>query len=373
MHTDGSRSSPESTPDVSLSCVEQILELARWAPSGDNTQPWRFEILDSDRFVVHGHDTQEHCVYDIDGIGSQIAIGALLETIRIAASIHGLGCDLSRRAGMTDRQPTYDVRLVHTPQVAPDPLSRFIRSRVTQRRPMSRRPITGQERVALESSVGKSFTVIWIGHTTEKLRMARMLFRNAHIRLTIPEAYAVHRDIIEWRARFSDDRIPDQAIGLDPVSTRLMQWVMHSWKRIRFMNMFLAGTMLPRVQLDLLPAFFCGSHFLIVADQIPQSVDDFVAAGRALQKFWLTVTSLGLLLQPEMTPMIFSLYVRQQRRFTSSARAWQRAVALSEQLDRFVGGDRKDKIVFMGRIGAGQAPRSRSTRLSLDRLIHKAH
>jgi nitroreductase len=23
---------------------EQILDLARWAPSGDNTQPWRFEI-----------------------------------------------------------------------------------------------------------------------------------------------------------------------------------------------------------------------------------------------------------------------------------------------------------------------------------------
>ena len=24
--------------------VEQVLDLARWAPSGDNTQPWRFDI-----------------------------------------------------------------------------------------------------------------------------------------------------------------------------------------------------------------------------------------------------------------------------------------------------------------------------------------
>jgi len=45
--------------------VEQILDLARWAPSGDNTQPWRFEIVDEVNVVVHGFDTREHCVYDL--------------------------------------------------------------------------------------------------------------------------------------------------------------------------------------------------------------------------------------------------------------------------------------------------------------------
>ena len=66
--------------------VETILEIARWAPSGDNTQPWRFEILDDRRFVVHGFDTRDWCLYDIDGRPSQIALGALLENIAIAGS-----------------------------------------------------------------------------------------------------------------------------------------------------------------------------------------------------------------------------------------------------------------------------------------------
>ncbi|HWW68783.1 MAG TPA: nitroreductase family protein, partial [Duganella sp.] len=70
--------------------LEQILELARWAPSGDNTQPWRFEILDARRLIVHGHDTRDHCVYDLDGHPSQISLGALLETMAIAASTFGL-------------------------------------------------------------------------------------------------------------------------------------------------------------------------------------------------------------------------------------------------------------------------------------------
>src|SRR5258706_12299954 len=72
--------------------IEQILELARWAPSGDNTQPWRFELTGDDRLVVHGFDTREHCVDDFEGHPSQISIGAILETLGIPPPRH------SRRA-----------------------------------------------------------------------------------------------------------------------------------------------------------------------------------------------------------------------------------------------------------------------------------
>ena len=62
--------------------MEQILDLARWAPSGDNTQPWRFEIIDALTVVVHGFDTRDHVVYDLDGRPSQISLGALLQMDR---------------------------------------------------------------------------------------------------------------------------------------------------------------------------------------------------------------------------------------------------------------------------------------------------
>jgi len=47
--------------------LRDVLDLARWAPSGDNTQPWRFAIVGADRVVVYAHDTRETCVYDLDG------------------------------------------------------------------------------------------------------------------------------------------------------------------------------------------------------------------------------------------------------------------------------------------------------------------
>ncbi len=61
----------------------EVLDLARWAPSGDNTQPWRFAIEASDRVAIFGRDTRAHCVYDLDGHPSQISLGALLETIAL--------------------------------------------------------------------------------------------------------------------------------------------------------------------------------------------------------------------------------------------------------------------------------------------------
>ena len=69
-----------------MNTIEQILDLARWAPSGDNTQVWRFEIVAPDQVAVHCYDTRDHVVYDLDGHPSQVAVGAMLETMAIAAS-----------------------------------------------------------------------------------------------------------------------------------------------------------------------------------------------------------------------------------------------------------------------------------------------
>jgi hypothetical protein len=67
---------------------------------------------------------------------------------------------------------------------------------------------------------------------------------------------------------------------------------MGSWKRVEFFNSFLAGTLAPRIQMDFIPSLACGAHFVILADHKPESFDDYISAGRAVQRFWLTATKL---------------------------------------------------------------------------------
>ena len=199
--------------------------------------------------------------------------------------------------------------------------------------------------------------------------MAGLLFRNARIRLTIPEAYEVHKRIIDWDKDFSENKIPDRAVGLDPLNLKTMRWAMQSWDRVEFMNKYFAGTVLPRIVLDYLPGLKCAAHFFIVAEKPPESLQDYLDGGRALQRFWLTAAQLGLQYQPEMTPLIFSNYVSQGCRFSDSENAIQAAKELRQGLVALVRESNVDSCVFMGRVGWGPAPVARSTRLSLTKLM----
>jgi hypothetical protein len=345
--------------------IDQVLDLARWAPSGDNTQPWAFEIVDPMRAVVHGHDTRDHCVYDLDGRASQMSIGALLETAAIAASTLGMRLLVSRRVDMPETQPTFDLTLVADHGIHPDPLAEVITTRSVQRRPYATTPLSPANKAALESSVGPDHGIRWLEGSAGRRRMALLLFRSARIRLTTPEAYRVHRDVIEWDARYSADRVPDQALGVGKPMLAMMRFALQSWGRVQFFNRFLAGTWMPRLQMDLWPGWACGAHFMLVARQSPRSLDDQIAAGRAMQRLWLTATWMGLMMQPELTPLIFGRYAAEGRPFSVDPAARQVAADVGRRLIDVFGLDATSHGVFMGRLGAAPAPRARSVRKDL--------
>lgn len=347
--------------------IGRILDLARWAPSGDNTQPWRFEIINDQHFLVHASDTRDWCVYDLDGRASQTAVGALLETIAIAASAEGMRAEFTRREESPETRPIIEVDLSQETDLKENNLLPYIKARVTQRRPFSTRPLLAAQKSALEQAVGEGYRVVWIEGRAKKWQMAKLLYRSAHIRLTIQEAYEVHKRIIQWDAQFSEDRIPDQAVGLDPVALRLMRWAMQSWERVRMLNRYFAGTLMPRIQLDLIPALRCAAHFVIVSEKPLENIDDYFEGGRAVQRFWLTATSLGLQFQPEITPLIFSRYAGEQRNFTRDDQALRSANNLAFRLETIIGPG-VENAVFMGRVGVGTSPLSRSMRRSVDAI-----
>lgn len=347
--------------------MEQILESARWAPSGDNTQPWRFEVIDESRVVVHGFDTRDHCVYDLDGRASQISLGALLETISIAASGHGREMAVQRLAGFPDTRPKFDVRLVTSSAMPRDALIDHITRRTVQRRAMKTRPLMTSEKASLERCVGPRFRIHWLEGFGAKWKAASLMFANAKVRLTMPEAYEVHRTIIEWGAKFSEDRVPDGALGADAMTLRMMRFAMTSWDRVSFFNRYFAGSLVPRLQMDLLPGLACAAHYVLVDGQEPASIDDNVSAGRAVQRLWLTLSALGLNQQPEMTPLIFETYVRKGVAFTRDCAVSNSARIVAASLTEVIGVN-PARAVWMGRVGAGPMATSRSVRLPLSRL-----
>jgi molybdopterin/thiamine biosynthesis adenylyltransferase/nitroreductase len=339
--------------------VHEVLELARWAPSGDNAQPWRFEVLGDNSFVVHSRPAGD--IYDLQGHATQLATGALLETIAVAATASGARAEVSRRDDLR-----FAVSLTDSADVV-CPLVPAIRLRRVQRRPMPTTPLTTRQCRALVEAAAP-FEVRFLSSPRDRARAARLNFANSLLRLGTPEAFDTHAGAIAWNARESEEAMPDRALGVNPVTARIMRWALGSRRRAEGLDR-LGGSLGPAVEMDLVPGFACAAHFVLVGDRPARSPDDFVAAGRAVQRFWLTATLLGLQVQPQYTPLVFHEYVRDGVPFTSSPVSSGRARAVAARFADLVGEETVERAVFYGRIGGGPPAAARSTRLPLERLL----
>lgn len=354
---------------IGLTNIEKVLDYARWAPSGDNAQSWKFELINDLECILHCTDTRADCVYDNDGHSSHLAHGILLETLSIAASYLGFSVE----SDIDTAEKTHvkiSIKLASEPKIQSSLLAPFIKTRTVQRRAMGTRPLTRLEKKELEDSMPAGFSIKWIESLDQKVLMAKLNYCNAKTRLTMQEAYHTHRKIIDWRQTYSPDKVPEKSLGVDWLTARLMQWMFKSWRRIEFFNKYLGGTILPRLQLDFLPSLRCSTHFVITSDEEIKDAEGYINAGRATQRFWLTSAKLGLGFQPEQTPLIFARYLTKGIKFTNDRHVIENAKKGKLLLDRLVS---DINPLFMGRLGRSPLPQSRSLRKPLSELVINPH
>ena len=94
---------------------------------------------------------------------------------------------------------------------------------------------------------------------------------------------------------------------------------------------------------------------------------DFVKAGRAVERVWLTVTSLGLSLQPLTGVLFFMLKIKggEGSVFSESQRAEiENGYAEMEKTFGATG-----PIAFMFRVGKGKPPSAHASRFALEDAV----
>lgn len=353
--------------------IEKILDHARWAPSGDNSQPWRFEILTDDSLQVHLKAQSDEDIYDFNnGQPTLLSGGMLLETIRIAASGYGRTAHWTYEEGKGLRH-RIRVDLARSPGLMPDPLLAAIKTRSVDRGPYKRQRLTDEDKAALAAALGDDLRVLWYEALRERLALARLNARATDIRLRIPEAFKVHKKVIDWNRDWSPTGIPAKAVGLDAMTLKIMHWGFGDWRRLERMNRMPGATDPAIMQMDYAPAFQSGALFTIRMTERPNAArlpaETLLRFGGALQRFWLTAEQRKLGLQPAMATAIFAHYGRHGVDFTQDPRLKAQAKALADELERRDVGS--DDLIFLGRIGRSkrQAPLARSIRLPLADLL----
>src|SRR5882762_4077485 len=114
--------------------IDRILDAAHWAPSGDNAQPWTFEVHGENRFDVCVR-VEAGNVYEYrHGEPTLISAGTLLENIAIAAPSYGKRSRW-RYQGLAGGVHRIGVELEDDPAATENPLFDEIQRRSVDRRP----------------------------------------------------------------------------------------------------------------------------------------------------------------------------------------------------------------------------------------------
>jgi hypothetical protein len=257
-------------------------------------------------------------------------------------------------------------------QTQRDPLASFLPLRSVDRRPYRWRRLIPSEKAALQASTGSALKVDWHESLWARSRLAHLTAMATDIRLRCPEAFPVHQRIIDWDRAQSPSAIPAGAVGLAGPVLRLMRWAMGSWKRMRWLNR-LGGTTSTALQLDYLPGLASGAHFVMRPAPVEAShTANLIEAGRSIQRFWLTATKLGLVVQPLLAVLAFADYGERRVAFTAKRDLLRKSEKLATAFGKALAAPARD-VIFIGRVGEPRArlPLYRSSRYALAELIEQ--
>jgi molybdopterin/thiamine biosynthesis adenylyltransferase len=357
----------QELPFVSKNDLETILDFAKWTPSGDNSQPWQFEIQNANDFIFHFHN--EDSTYDFAGKPSIMTMGFFIESFQIAASHFGYRTGWTYESVATKTHKIH-FKLTKDETINKNPLFPFLKIRSVNRYSYKTCSLTEKQKVILEKSIGEQFKIHWFESLSDRYRVTKLNALSTRIRLSIPETYLTHKKMMDFENELSPAKVPIKASGVSPLTQKLLKFGIQNWERINFMNTFLGAAIVSQLEMDFLPGINCAAHYIIEWKN-PEDVNNIqssLSAGQALQRFWLQLTQLGLVMQPAVATIAFAYYGKNNMSFTKNAFMQKQALKLSQQLDQIVA---VNKILFMGRVGIPKTTlqQPRSVRKNLSEII----
>lgn len=353
---------------ISAEVLRNILSAAILAPSGENSQPWRFKIK-GDSIELWNNQESDLSYYNFNQYGSYVAHGAALENILLTASLVGVGVHVELFPSDDDKD--FIARVIFREgDVQSGDLGKYIEKRVTNRKPYSGEPLLEQEADALKIAGSLYDGAFFLeGDKDEIWKLAQAGSVNEVVMLKNHFVHNFFFTHVRWSEE-EDRKMPNgfyiKTLELLPPQIfgfRLFSrwWLLHILNKIGIPY---------AVAKENARVYEAASAFGIIT--IPKYEPRlFVEAGRKLQRVWLTATKLGLWMQPISGALflINNLLLGEPENFSSEeADVLKRAHAEIRQVFNLEG---DDVIVMMFRIGRGDPPSAHSSRFPLDSFIIK--
>ncbi len=350
----------ECIPHVAAPTLQKCLAAAVRAPSGDNTQPWRFETDDSaGRISVFIDETRDSSPMNCGQTMSRMACGAAVENILIQAAADGWAASVEEGFGN-------HVATIQLDQESPlSPVTRqtlnAIYNRVSNRRLYDARPVdplvlsTLNESTPLLDDVRTHWctersrinTLAPIIGAADGILFGESSMRNAflaNVRFDRPVNEEVDSGLSLASLELS---LPDRA------AMRMMSHIP---------SVVLKATGASRL-FNLHARKLIKSASGVCAISVPEAHTSYFQAGRALQRAWLVLTELGFAVQPMMSLMVLLNALHHGSSQLKVALGTKRIIELAAQFDTAIPEFTCRKPLFLLRFGYAKSPSGRTGRL----------
>jgi nitroreductase len=368
---------PASTGrDLPVADVRPHVEAAARAPSGGNSQPWRW-LWQERRLFLFLDASHSRSVLDFRSLASIAALGAAAENLVLTAHRRGLGVHLTEfplggESVLTAAFEFGDRGDASDEPAAADPLADWIPIRVTNRRHAVRSPLADSAFAALTSSIGDcaEAQLRWL-RSTEALDEAgrilgagdRLLFLNQRL----------HHEMMS-EIRFDEDAgsaarrgIPVGTLDLSPGDRAGLEMA-RAWPALSLVRQWGGGRNLEKMSRKAI----ANSSAVGMLTMPGVERRDYFRGGRAFERVWLAAARLGVALQP-MTALSY-LFARMHRGSGGDLDAatldglrelwpaWKALFGLT--------GSEAEVLVF--RVSAANPPSSRAPRCPIDEILEIA-
>ena len=281
--------SPQDDPpgDVPQEVVLELVAAATMAPSKHNSQPWRFQFDPASQTIGLYADPERMLrVSDPAGRGLHIACGAALFNLRLAAAVAGRQAVVRLTPDAGQPLLIAAIRLAGPcqPQQQEIELHAAIAERRTNRSPFSPRPVPPGVRAELAEAAQIEGAVLHFPDREEASRLLRLAQDAERDLLTDP---AYRAELARWASGARDrEGIPDEVAGpRDP-------------ERATPVRDFTPARPGPVGY-----AWFEEEPQLAVLSTLCDGRTDWLRAGQAMQRAWLTATLRGVAVAPITLPL----------------------------------------------------------------------
>jgi nitroreductase len=348
----------------SLDVLKNIIAEGALAPSGDNSQPWAFRIQ-GEKILVIMEPHKDNKFLNFRLSGTLVAVGAVLENMRVAAHCAELDMDMSL---FPDDDPSHVALLSFFKSSRPDMNSgaislTAIRERVTTRGRYQDTPIPPDVRIILDTLANEGTKArAYFIENADDIRAVGHAMSEAEI--AILENEELHHLLfsnVVWTEK--DEKSKRTGLFVKTLQMSPPQefvfWICRSWNVMRLLGRLGFARFIAHQDAQI---YSTASLYIAV---IAPGVDrrDFVQAGMMMERLWLTATMHGLSVHPITTTLFFGQRIESGEMEGLTERHWDILRRAYESLLRIFRVKKGECPVLLLRVGYAPPPRARSSKM----------